>query len=402
MAGVGTPPSLTAAVPTNSDYAAALDTLDIAGLEADLTALMTDSQACWPADGGHYGGLMIRLAWHCSGTYRAGDSRGGCEGGRLRFPPESNWMDNANLEHARALLVPIKQKYGDALSWGDLMTFAGTVAIRSMGGPTLPACFGRTDEPDGSLSAIFGTTEKWDETTCEVQGNCQLPLGAITVGLIYVNPEGPLNDPTNSSSGQNPDPVASATEIREVFGRMGMNDTETAALVAGGHAFGRCHGPCANPPCGNGIGANAFTSGFEGPWTTTPSQWSYEFVTGSLDEAWEKVPAPAGAVQWRTVDRSSALAGTMRLTADLAFVNDADYRAILMNWMANPTELDNDFKAAWNKLTTQGTTWTNGYKCEAGAETNPGVSGPIFTGGAAESSISSLFLFALIVTKVVF
>jgi len=352
---VGTPPSLQAPTINDTAFKSALQGLDITSLEVDLTKLMTDSQACWPADHGHYGGLMIRLAWHCAGTFRLSDGKGGCAGGRIRFPPESDWMDNANLAHARALLVPIKQKYGDALSWGDLITFAGTVAIRSMGGPTNPHCFGRVDDADGSESKIFGTTQNWSDTGCTVQGNCQKPLGAVTVGLIYVNPEGPLRDPYNISSGQDPNPARSAMEIREVFGRMGMNDSETASLIAGGHAFGKCHG------------AGVITSGFEGPWTTTPSSWSNEFVTGMFDEEWEKVKTPNNkAVQWRTKDRNSKLSGTMRLTADLALVNDLNYKDLLTHWVCDQQKLAVAFAASWKKLVESGGGWlpASDRRCE--------------------------------------
>lgn len=291
---------------------------------------------------------MIRLAWHCSGTFRNDDGLGGCAGGRQRFPPEADWEDNANLVQARALLGPIKQKYGDALSWGDLMTFAGTMAIRSMGGPTNPHCFGRVDDVNGSKSGIFGTGENWTETSCQVQGNCQKPLGAIKVGLIYVNPEGPLKDPTDPNSGQDPDPTKSAVEIREVFGRMGMNDSETASLIAGGHAFGKCHG--SSP----GI----MTSGFEGAWTTTPSQYGTEFLTGMIDEEWEKHEAPiTKAVQWQTKNRGSSLAGTMRLTTDMALVNDDTYLALVKHWVCDRQELDVAFAASWKKLMEAGGGW---------------------------------------------
>jgi len=345
---LGTPTSLNSDIIEDAAYKTALAALDIAALEEDLTKLMTDSQECWPADGGHYGGLIMRLAWHCSGTYRKVDERGGCGGGRLRFPPEADWMDNDNLAHARAILAPIKVKYGNALSWGDLMTFAGTVAIRSMGGPTNAHCFGRIDDADGSESDIFGTTAQWNDTGCEVQGACQTPIGAITVGLIYVNPEGPLKDPTDKDSGQDPDPAKSAVEIREVFDRMGMNDEETASLIAGGHAFGKCHGE----PDG------VMTSGFEGAWTNMPSTWSNQFLTGMVDEEWEQTMNPKGsAVQWQTKDRSSSLASTMRLTADLALVNDDVYKALVEEWICDQQKLDIAFAKSWKKLMESGGGW---------------------------------------------
>lgn len=349
---VASPPTNNAAVPDNATYATALKTLNIPALEKDLLAFMTTSDQCWPSDGGNYGGLMIRLAWHCSGTFRK-DGRGGCSGGRLRFEPERSWMDNANLDKARALLGDIKKKYGDALSWGDLMSYAGTVAIRSMGGPTDPHCFGRIDEANGAKSEIFGTTAKFSDTGCKFNGNCTLPLGAITVGLIYVNPEGPLNA---AGTGQDPDPAKSAIEIREVFKRMGMNDSETAALIVGGHAFGQCH---------------AVTSGFEGPWTTTPSKWSNEFLTAMLDNnvTWVKKTNAQGTVQWMTTN--SKFAGTMRLTSDLALVNDATYKALAIEWVNKPRKLEDDFAAAWDKLMIQGSSWSSAKKCEANLPARP-------------------------------
>jgi len=300
---------------------------------------------------------MIRLAWHCAGTFRQTDGKGGCAGARIRFPPESDWEDNGNLDKARALLVPIKNKFGDALSWGDLYSFAGTVAIRDMGGPTNPHCFGRIDDPDGNKSAVFGETAKWQDTGCKVQGNCQKPLGAVKVGLIYVNPEGPLKDPTNISSGQDSNPAKSAIEIREVFGRMGMNDSETASLIAGGHAFGKCHG----------VASGVMTSGFEGPWTTTPSKWTNQYLEGMFDEVWEKTNTPNGkAKQWQTKDRSSALAGTMRLTADLALVNDNIYKNLATHWVCDRQKLEVAFAHSWKKLVESGGGWLPAAdrKCE--------------------------------------
>jgi len=285
---------------------------------------------------------MIRLAWHCGGTFRISDEAGGCAGGRIRFAPESDWMDNANLDKARTLLAPIKRKYGDALSWGDLITFAGTVAIRSMGGTTLPQCFGRIDDADGSKSDLFGTTAEFSNTGCQTNGKCTKEhSGATTIGLIYVNPEGPLDEATGK---QNPDPVASGLEIREVFGRMGFNDSMTVALVAGGHAFGKCHGD----PTG------VFTSGFEGPWTLTPSQWSNDFLKAMVDEEWESHTGPGGKVQWRTVNRESINKDMMRLTADLALVKDPDYKAIVDEYVADDQKLVDMFAYTWDVLMTQG------------------------------------------------
>ncbi|CAK0812581.1 unnamed protein product [Prorocentrum cordatum] len=236
-----------------------------------------------------------------------------------------------------------------------------------MGGPTNPHCFGRVDDADGNKSDIFGVTDSWQDTDCVVQGNCQEPMGAVKVGLIYVNPEGPLNDPNDLNSGQNPDPEKSAVEIREVFGRMGMNDSETASLIAGGHAFGKCHG------------AGVMTSGFEGPWTTTPSQWTNQFLTGMLDEEWEQVATPSGsAVQWQTKDRTSILAGTMRLTADLALVSDDAYLALAKHWVCDQQKLDIAFAASWKKLVESGGGWlpVEDRRCEpeskaTGQQTDP-------------------------------
>lgn len=258
-----------------------------------------------------------------------------------------NWMDNAHLDKALALLGGIKKKYGDALSWGDLITYAGTVAIRSMGGPTRPHCFGRLDESDGTNSEIFGTTANWMDTGCEVQGNCsKTHSGATTIGLIYVNPEGPLADDGKT---QNPDPAKSAVEIREVFGRMGFNDSETAAIIAGGHAFGECH---------------AGTSGFVGPWTNTPSKWSYDYLSATVHEKWERVTNGKGKTQWQTVDKSSVHKGTMRLTADLALVNDAKYKSLMEMWDQDHSQFDSAFSAAWDKLMNQGVQWPEEKMCE--------------------------------------
>jgi catalase (peroxidase I) len=393
------PPLNFASVPDDATYAAALKNLDLAALKTDLTALMTQSADCSPADGGNYGGLMVRLAWHCAGTYHKladGTEAGGCAGGRMRFEPERSWMDNAGLGNARALLGEIKQKYGDALSWGDLMTYAGTVAIQSMGGPTEPHCFGRIDEPDGQKSEVFGTTAKFEDTGCPEQGKCtDSHSGATAVGLIYVNPAGPgpLDTP-------NPDPAESAKEIREVFGRMGMSDSETAALIAGGHTFGQCHGGCSAPVgdterCSNG---EQFSSGFHGPWTTTPDQWSLEFLTamaGKEKDNWELTTAPNGNKQWRHKDRTGAQKDTMRLTVDLALVYDDKYGALVDEWVADEDgkkKLETAFAAAWNKLMGLNTKWSSEKKCEATATAAvsgpPSVSGTVTTTATATAAAS--------------
>ncbi|KAL7995618.1 putative catalase-peroxidase hem, hem peroxidase superfamily [Plasmopara halstedii] len=328
-------------------------------VKSDLIKLMTDTQDFWPADFGHYGGLFIRLAWHCSGSYRRADGRGGCDGGRIRFNPERSWNDNTNLDKALRLLEPIKTKYGDTLSWGDLIVLSGDVAIQSMGGPVLGFCGGRRDDVDGTNSLELGPTpEQQSVAPCTKENQCQNPLGSTTIGSIYVNPEGPMG---------NSDPVGSAAEVRDTFARMGMNDRETVALIGGGHAFGKTHGACLTGPgpspledpespwpgtCGQGDmrgrGNNTFTSGFEGSWTATPTKWSNQFFTGLTSLKWEKVKSTGGRVQWRPVPDTNP--PVRMLTTDIALLHDESYLKISKEFAADQSALDDAFSRAWYKL----------------------------------------------------
>jgi len=367
---MGTPPSNMAEIPHSHKYDADLMKLDASAVEQDLMDLMLNSQECWPADWDNYGPFFVRLAWHCSGSYRHTDGRGGCSGGRQRFEPERSWDDNTNLDKARALLWPIKEKYGDGLSWGDLFTFAGTTAIKSMGGPTLPFCFGRIDDADGTESLLLGPTpEQETHIPCAVDGQCEKPLGTTTLGLIYLNPEGPMGVP---------DPVGSAADVRDAFARMGMNDTQTVALIGGGHAFGKTHGACPAGPgdfnasspdgpwpgnCGTGKGADTFTSGFEGPWTTQPTQWDNEFFRVLVGSEWEKIKGPGGHWQWRVTDRSSPYANVMRLTSDVALLHDDSFAKISQEFAKDQSQLDAAFAQAWDKLINSGGFWSREKKC---------------------------------------
>jgi catalase-peroxidase len=354
-------------------YREAFKSLDVEALKQDLIALMTTSQEWWPADYGHYGGLFIRMSWHAAGTYRISDGRGGGGSGAQRFAPLNSWPDNANLDKARRLLWPIKQKYGQALSWADLLVFTGNVALESMGFKTFGFGFGRPDiwEPE---EMFWGPEDTWlgDE---RYSGDRQLskPLGAVQMGLIYVNPEGPSG---------NPDPLAAARDIRETFARMAMNDEETAALIIGGHSFGKTHGaapatnnigpepeaaPLEAQGCGwknsfgSGRGGDTITSGLEGAWTTTPTKWSNGFLNNLYNYDWELTTSPAGAKQWKpknpeaqgTVpdahDPSKRHAPTM-LTTDLALRFDPIYGPITKRFHENPDELAQAFAKAWYKL----------------------------------------------------
>jgi catalase-peroxidase len=353
------------------DYANAFNSLDLNAVRKDLHALMTDSQDWWPADFGHYGGLMIRLAWHSAGTYRITDGRGGAGAGQQRFAPLNSWPDNANLDKARRLLWPIKQKYGSRISWADLMVLAGNVALESMGFKTFGYAGGRADvwEPE---ELFWGPEGAWlgDE---RYSGERQLaePLGAVQMGLIYVNPEGPNG---------NPDPVAAAKDIRETFRRMAMNDEETVALIAGGHTFGKTHG--AGDPSligpepesgaledqglgwkskhGTGIGADAITGGPEVTWSQTPTRWSNHFFNNLFNNEWELTQSPAGAKQWKAkaaqatipdaFDKSKMHVPTM-LTTDLSLRMDPAYEKISRRFHEHPDEFADAFARAWFKLT---------------------------------------------------
>jgi catalase-peroxidase len=356
------------------NYAKAFKSLDFAALKKDLAELMTDSQDWWPADFGHYGPLFIRMAWHSAGTYRTGDGRGGGGRGQQRFAPLNSWPDNVSLDKARRLLWPIKQKYGQKISWADLMILAGNVALETMGFKTFGFAGGREDtwEPDQDI--YWGAETTWlGDKRYSGDRDLQKPLAAVQMGLIYVNPEGPNG---------NPDPVAAARDIRETFARMAMDDEETVALIAGGHTFGKTHGagPASHVGAepegamieeqglgwrnsfGTGKGADTITSGLEVTWTTTPTKWSNDFFKNLFEYDWELTKSPAGANQWRpkngagagTVphahDASRRIAPSM-LTTDLSLRFDPAYEKISRRFRANPAEFTDAFARAWFKLT---------------------------------------------------
>jgi len=354
------------------DYAREFKSLDLNAVIKDLHALMTDSQDWWPADFGHYGGLFIRMAWHLAGTYRIGDGRGGAGAGQQRFAPLNSWPDNANLDKARRLLWPIKQKYGRKISWADLMILAGNVALESMGFKTFGFGGGREDVWEPAEDIHWGPEGKWlaDE---RYTGNRDLqnPLAAVQMGLIYVNPEGPNG---------NPDPVAAARDIRETFGRMAMNDEETVALIAGGHTFGKAHGagdaslvgpePEAAPieeqglgwksRFGTGKGADAITGGPEVIWSATPTKWSNNFFSNLFGYEWELTKSPAGAYQWKAKGAASTIPDAhdpskrhvpTMLTTDLALRFDPVYEKISRRFYENPDQFADAFARAWFKLT---------------------------------------------------
>jgi len=356
------------------DYAKAFASLDLEAVKKDLKAMMTTSQDWWPADFGHYGPLFIRMAWHSAGTYRVADGRGGAGGGQQRFDPLNSWPDNVNLDKARRLLWPIKQKYGRNISWADLMVLAGTVAMEDMGFKTFGFAGGRADdwEPDlvywGPEAEMLGR-QRFDE-----HGKLETPLAATQMGLIYVNPEGPNG---------NPDPLAAAEQIRVAFGQMAMNDEETVALIAGGHTFGKTHGagkpsecvgaePAAAPieqqglgwanRCGKGDAEDTIGSGLEGAWTAAPTQFTMMYLTNLFNFDWEQTKSPAGAIQWQPKDGGGA--GTvpdahvegkkhapMMFTTDLALKFDPAYREISKRFLENPQEFELAFAKAWFKLT---------------------------------------------------
>ncbi len=356
------------------NYAEEFKSLDFEGLKKDLTALMTDSQDWWPADFGHYGPLFIRMAWHSAGTYRTGDGRGGAGNGSQRFAPLNSWPDNVNLDKARRLLWPIKQKYGRKISWADLMILAGNVALESMGFQTFGFAGGREDIWEPEEDIYWGHEDKWlEDKRYSGDRDLENPLAAVQMGLIYVNPEGPNG---------NPDPLAAARDIRETFARMAMNDEETVALIAGGHTFGKTHGagdaalvgpePEAagieqqglgwKSSFGTGKGGDTISSGLEVTWTTTPTKWSNNYFENLFGYEWELTKSPAGAHQWKpkgeagsgTVphahDASQRIAPSM-LTTDLSLRFDPAYEKISRRFYENPDQFADAFSRAWFKLT---------------------------------------------------
>ncbi|MFN6013447.1 MAG: catalase/peroxidase HPI, partial [Flavobacteriales bacterium] len=356
----------------NFNYAEAFKSLEYEALKKDIQTLLTTSQDWWPADFGNYGPLFVRMAWHSAGTYRTGDGRGGATAGQQRFAPLNSWPDNANLDKARRLLWPIKQKYGNKISWADLMVLTGNVALESMGFKTFGFAGGREDVWEPETDVYWGMESKWLEDKRYTEGRkLENPLAAVQMGLIYVNPEGPNG---------NPDPKLAAIDIRETFGRMGMNDEETVALIAGGHSFGKTHGagpashvgpePEAAPieeqglgwksSYGTGKGKDAITSGLEVTWTSTPAQWSHDFFNILFKYEWELTKSPAGAHQWvaknapemipDAFDSEKRHKPTM-LTTDLSLRFDPEYEKISRKFLENPAAFEDAFARAWFKLT---------------------------------------------------
>ena len=358
------------------DYAEAFKSLDYESLKKDLHALMTDSQDWWPADYGHYGPFFIRMTWHAAGTYRTGDGRGGGGTGAQRFAPLNSWPDNGNLDKARRLLWPIKQKYGNAISWADLLILTGQIAIESMGGPVLGFGGGRPDIWHPEDDIYWGSEDEWlgDDRYGDTRQDLENPLAAVQMGLIYVNPQGP---------NANPDPLLSAQDIRETFSRMAMNDEETVALTAGGHTFGKAHGAGPEDHKGpepegasleeqglgwtsdykSGVGRDTITSGIEGAWTANPIQWDngYFDMLFKYDDTWELTKSPAGAHQWTPSNQeegdmapdaedASIKVPTMMTTADMAMIRDPEYRKISKHFHENPEAFADAFSRAWFKL----------------------------------------------------
>ncbi|MFZ4688060.1 MAG: catalase/peroxidase HPI [Polymorphobacter sp.] len=358
----------------NFDYAAEFKTLDLKAVKADIATVLATSQPWWPADYGNYGPFFIRMAWHSAGTYRTTDGRGGAGGGQQRFEPLNSWPDNANLDKARRLLWPVKQKYGRKISWADLMVLAGNVSLENMGFKTFGYGGGRTDDWEADIVYWGPETKFLDDKRYSGDRKLANPLAAVQMGLIYVNPEGPNG---------NHDPLTAARDIRETFGRMAMNDEETLALIAGGHTFGKAHGakkpgecvgvaPAANSverqgmgwdnKCGSGVGVDTTTSGLEGAWTSTPTFWSMQYLENLFKFDWVQAKSPAGAVQW--VPKNGAAAGTVpdahdpakshapiMFTTDLALKEDPAYRKIALRFQKNPREFELAFAKAWFKLT---------------------------------------------------
>ena len=356
------------------DYAKAFKSVDLKELKGDIEKTLTTSQEWWPADWGHYGGLMIRSAWHASGTYRTMDGRGGADGGQTRFEPQNSWPDNANLDKARRLLWPVKQKYGRNVSWGDLIILAGNVSLESMGFETLGFAGGRADDWEADLT-YWGAEKKWLEADKRFSndGKLENPLAAVQMGLIYVNPEGP---------GANHDPLDAAKHMRLSFGRMAMNDEEIVALVAGGHTLGKAHGakkgdcvgaePAAaaieeqgfgwKNKCGKGNAEDTMTSGLEGAWTSTPTAWSVLYLDNLMRFDWKQTKSPAGASQWIPTDEAAASLvpdahiegkrhAPIMFTTDIALKADPGFRKITERFLKNPKAFDLAFAKAWFKLT---------------------------------------------------